>query len=325
MFLQFNSSTTLEKTSKNSKAKMPKWETDSPAMVGGNGVYSYYRNSYYQGFASHMPEFQVFFNDQAMNDFNTLFTSLTQERQYFAAGVPGSFYDRLFPNSSLHFVHCSMSLHWLSKVPEELLDENSHAWNKGRVHYANAPNEVVNAYSSQFAKAMENFLNARSEELLTGGMMIIVTLGIPSGMPFSELPNSLLFECMTLSLLNMVKEGLISEAQVDSFNLPFYTVSPGEMTKLIERNACFSIERMELTDPAPWLDGPVNMREWVVHVRAAMEELFSKHFGREIVGEIFDRLIKELTDHSHQLESKYKEKTLLFIALKRKRFSSKST
>ncbi|KAG8637564.1 loganic acid O-methyltransferase isoform X2 [Manihot esculenta] len=330
---------------------MPKWETDSPPMVGGNGAYSYYKNSYYQrkmidvlkerineviatkldfsyvplasntlhladlgcsvgpntffhvhdllesikkkyqsqGFGSQMLEFQVFFNDQAMNDFNTLFASLPQERQYFAAGVPG-----------------------------ELLDENSHASNKGRVHYTSAPCEVADAYASQFADDMENFLNARSEEIVTGGIMIIVTQGIPNGMPFSKLPNSVLFECLTLSLLDMVKEGLISEAEVDSFNLPFYTVSPEEMTELIERNGCFSIERMELTDPAPWLNGPVNIPEWVVHVRAAMQALFIKHFGREIVDEIFHRLIKKLTDHSHQLESKQRDKTLLFVALKRK-------
>lgn len=60
---------------------------------------------------SQIPEFQVFFNDQPMNDFNTLFNNLPQERQYFAAGVSGSFYDRLFPESFLHFVHCSISLH----------------------------------------------------------------------------------------------------------------------------------------------------------------------------------------------------------------------
>lgn len=159
-----------------------------------------------QGFGSQMLEFQVFFNDQAMNDFNTLFASLPQERQYFAAGVPGSFYGRLFPSSSLHFVHCFLSLHWLSKVPGELLDENSHASNKGRVHYTSAPCEVADAYASQFADDMENFLNARSEEIVTGGIMIIVTQGIPNGMPFSKLPNSVLFECLTLSLLDMVKE-----------------------------------------------------------------------------------------------------------------------
>ena len=49
------------------------------------------------GLKSHIPEFQVFFNDHAANDFNTLFASLPTERRYFACGVPGSFHGRLFP------------------------------------------------------------------------------------------------------------------------------------------------------------------------------------------------------------------------------------
>ncbi|MBA0779036.1 hypothetical protein Gotri_003319, partial [Gossypium trilobum] len=34
----------------------------------------------------------------------------------FIAGVASSFYQRLFPSNSIHFVHSSYCLHWLSKV-----------------------------------------------------------------------------------------------------------------------------------------------------------------------------------------------------------------
>ena len=43
-----------------------------------------------QGLHSQLPEFQVFFNDHILNDFNTLFSSLPPNREYYAAGVPGS-------------------------------------------------------------------------------------------------------------------------------------------------------------------------------------------------------------------------------------------
>ena len=105
-----------------------------------------------------MPEFQVFFNDHTSNDFNTLFTSLPPERPYFATGVLGSFHGRLFPNSSLDFAHSSYALQILSKVPKELLNKNSAAWNKGRVHYASALDEVAQAYSTQFSKDITTFL-----------------------------------------------------------------------------------------------------------------------------------------------------------------------
>ena len=79
---------------------------------------------------THVPQCQVFFNDLPASDFNSLFRILPSfsantdlqnqegvaERPYFAAGVPGSFYGRLFPDKALHFVHSSFSLHWLSQV-----------------------------------------------------------------------------------------------------------------------------------------------------------------------------------------------------------------
>lgn len=76
----------------------------------------------------HSTEFRVYFNDLPTNDFNSIFKAipefqnlLRQDRKngfpsIFMGGYPGSFYGRLFPNSYLHFVHSSFSLHWLSRV-----------------------------------------------------------------------------------------------------------------------------------------------------------------------------------------------------------------
>lgn len=76
----------------------------------------------------HSTEFRVYFNDLPTNDFNSIFKALPefqkllrQDRKngfpsIFMGGYPGSFYGRLFPNSYLHFVHSSYSLHWLSRV-----------------------------------------------------------------------------------------------------------------------------------------------------------------------------------------------------------------
>ncbi|PHU06730.1 hypothetical protein BC332_23219 [Capsicum chinense] len=61
-------------------------------------------------------------------------------------------------------------------VFEELLDEKSPAWNKGLIQYEGASNvEVLSAYVAQFEKDMEMFLDARAQEIVEGGMMVIIS------------------------------------------------------------------------------------------------------------------------------------------------------
>ncbi|KAJ8750595.1 hypothetical protein K2173_015766 [Erythroxylum novogranatense] len=269
---------------------------------------------------SSVPKFFVFFNDMVSNDFNTLFTSLPVERSYFAAGVPGSFHGRLFPNCSLQFAYSSIALHWLSTIPEELLDHNSPAWNKGRIHYSGAPDCVLNAYACQFARDMENFLDSRAKEIVVGGMMAIIMPGFPLGMPFSRSSAGLMYDCMATIFMEMAQEGLIGEDQVHNFNLPIYSASPEEIERAVEKNGCFSIEMNELRNPTSSLQGPISafISEWTLHVRAAFEGMFIKHFKSEAVNDMFDRLIVKLTEISDQLDSSYVEKIQLLVVLKRK-------
>ncbi|KAJ4913246.1 Gibberellic acid methyltransferase 1 [Raphanus sativus] len=68
-------------------------------------------------------EFEVFFSDLPSNDFNTLFRSFEEKvngssHKYFAAGVPGSFYGRLFPKGELHVVVTTSALQWLSQCAD---------------------------------------------------------------------------------------------------------------------------------------------------------------------------------------------------------------
>ncbi|KAF2607325.1 hypothetical protein F2Q68_00046068, partial [Brassica cretica] len=267
------------------------------------------------------PEFLVFFNDLPSNDFNTLFTSLPPDRSYFAVGVPGSFYSRILPQSSVHIVLTVGATHWLSSVPKEVLDKSSKAWNKGKVHYSNASEEVVKAYEEQFGRDMERFLEARAKEIVSGGLLVVGMCGIPLGMPFSNLADSIMYNSMADVLIQMQSQGLISEEQVDTFNVPIYSASPEEVTVLVEKNGCFTIEFMELMDPTAWLKRPMDVedvRQWIVCIKATMGSLFINHFGDHLLDDIFDRLTTKLVGLTEKVESSYREKVMLFFALKRK-------
>lgn len=159
-----------------------------------------------QGLSSQIPEFQVFFNDHVSNDFNLLFTSLPQDKNYYAAGVPCSFYGRLFPEASIHFFHSSTSLQWLSRVPKEVANKTSPAWDKGRIHYSNSRVEVIRAYKAQFDKDMELFLQARAHEIVYGGLMVLIIPGIPNGTPHSQSLENMIYDLVGSCLVDMVQK-----------------------------------------------------------------------------------------------------------------------
>ncbi|KAI9127994.1 hypothetical protein K1719_000987 [Acacia pycnantha] len=132
-----------------------------------------------QGHGFDSLEFQVVFNDHVGNDFNTLFKSLPEDKKYYAAAVAGSFHGRLFPESSIHVFNSTYALNWLSRVPKEIGDKNSPAYNKGKIFYIDEDKEVTKAYSAQFKRDFESFLNSRALEIVPGGIMTLTFLCVP--------------------------------------------------------------------------------------------------------------------------------------------------
>ncbi|XP_057484816.1 loganic acid O-methyltransferase-like isoform X3 [Actinidia eriantha] len=246
-----------------------------------NLIESMERKCHSQG-RTNMPEFHLFFNDHASNDFNTLFNTLPP-------------------------------------VPEDLLDKSSPAWNKGRIHCTNASEQVANAYANQFAKDMEVCLDARADEIAVGGMMVVIMPARPEGDRPSQSMARVVLNFIEQSVVDMVEAGSISEAELDSFNLPLYSPSLKEMTQLVQSNGCFSIESMELTDPLSKIVCPLNIRALVMHLRAALEGIFTKHFGSEIIDELFERTLDKSAEFSSRFESCCSQQdTQLFLVLKRK-------
>ncbi|KAL3844913.1 hypothetical protein ACJIZ3_002316 [Penstemon smallii] len=265
---------------------------------------------------SDIPEFQVFFNDLIDNDCNTLFRNIPKSRQYFVAAVPGSFYGQLFPKATLHFAHCSTALHWLSKIPKKVTETSSISWNKGRIHYSGAANEVKKAYSDQYEEDMDVFLSARGKELVNGGLMVLVVLCFPDGVLSSDSSIGVAFDIFGSCLKDMVKIGKISEEKMDSFNLPFYYPWPSEMKALIEANGLFHIEKIaKLASP---MRSKPDAQVLTYHLRAVIGGLIEQHFGNGVVEELFTNHLEKLSRSPILVDDKYWKETNYFIYLKRK-------
>ncbi|GMI86240.1 hypothetical protein like AT5G66430 [Hibiscus trionum] len=268
------------------------------------------------------PELQVFLNDLPQNDFNTVFRSipgfnarLKKDKgdlggTCFIAGVPGSFYERLFPNKSMHFVHSSSSLHWLSKVPRGV--EN----NKGNIYMSKSSSiDVFEAYSEQFRMDFSKFLRLRSEEMICGGRMLLSLVGRSITDPTSKDCCSV-WDLLTKSLFDLVAKGLVQESDVDSFNLPWYNPCKEEVREIIKKEGSFNLNKMEVFE-VNWdfEDNDYNKnyvfeknksgQNFAKIIRAATESMLNNHFGEIIINDLFTRYALHVGEHLSRERTKY--------------------
>ncbi|XP_061365013.1 loganic acid O-methyltransferase-like [Gastrolobium bilobum] len=282
------------------------------------------------GLAAQSSKLQFFFNDQATKDFNTVFKNLPPNRKYFAVGVPGSFRGRLFPKETLHMVHSSSSLCWLSTVPKEITDRTYSAWNKGRIHCTNAPKEVAEAYATQYKMDLENFLNARTQELVENGLMIFQILVVPDVVLDSEVNPKRAFELLGSCLVDITKgvrnllafsvlnrDRLVKKKWPDSFNVPFFYSTAKNVKAILETNGSFCIEWMETLDIKDIFAFP-SAHIFVSTNRAALEELIEKHFGGGIMEEVYDRCTKKVKEFPYIMNSKNLKIIMMYAILKPK-------
>ncbi|KAJ4834016.1 hypothetical protein Tsubulata_004006 [Turnera subulata] len=265
------------------------------------------------------PALQFFLNDLPGNDFNTIFRSLLPNFHgklekfnklgpCFVAAMPGSFHGRLFPDNYLHFAHSSFSLHFLSQVPEGLVSESGMPLNKGNICMAKtSPPSVHKALLEQFEKDFTSFLASRSLEMISGGRMVLHTMGRSDQNPACK--NGIeLWELAGETLKDMVDEGRIEESILDSYNIPAYCPSAQEVRQLIERDGSFNIARFEefdikwdasIGDYGPELVSDNRAKGKLVsnHMRAISEPLLASQFGCAIMDDLFDRVSLKYADY----------------------------
>ncbi|KAL6270065.1 hypothetical protein ACE6H2_026976 [Prunus campanulata] len=279
------------------------------------------------------PSLQAFLNDLPGNDFNTVFRSLPgfykkldeeHEKKFgscFIAGMPGSFYGRLFPDDSLHFVHSSYALHWISEVPKGLVSTEGEGLNKGNIYIAKtSPPAVFKQYLEQFKRDFTVFLRSRAEELVPGGSMVLTTMGsIKSDDPLC------VWEFVGMKLNDMVLEGLIEEEKLDTFNMPYYAPTTKEIEEVIEAEGSFILQKLEVfkndwdsyvKQANSGLDKKTRAAIFATDLRAVGEPILASQFREAPMDDLFRRFEADVLDHMERENCQFIN---LVISLTKKR------
>lgn len=259
------------------------------------------------------PEFSVLLNDLPTNDFNTIFFSLPEftdrlkaaartdewgRPMVFLSGVPGSFYGRLFPRNSVHFICSCSSLHWLSQVPPGLFDDGTPI-NKGKMYISGtSPAAVPLAYLRQFQRDFGLFLRSRAAEVVPGGRMVLAMLGREAQGCIDDKRTTFLWELLSESFAALVSQGLVEQEKVDAYNVPFYAPSVQEVEEEVRREGSFRLDHVQTYEInlSSSGDAKEDGRTVSMAIMAIQESMLSHHFGPDIVDALFARYTELVTE-----------------------------
>ncbi|PSS30606.1 S-adenosylmethionine-dependent methyltransferase [Actinidia chinensis var. chinensis] len=173
---------------------------------------------------------------------------------------------------------------------------------QGRISHTGM-DKAIEAYSGQFRKDMENFLNTRALELVNGGMMIVLTLLLPNGVLYSETTLGMGEECVRRERTHSTCLSILCRW--------------GELKELIVANGYFQIVRIEKLDYPMGDEKNRDPRLCARHFRAVIDGVVEDHFGKEIV-EFFDRLTKKLEGNMFIFDEKHCQEAQYLVFLRRR-------
>ncbi|GLJ05510.1 hypothetical protein SUGI_0019340 [Cryptomeria japonica] len=250
-----------------------------------------------------VPQFQAFYSDLPSNDFNGLFRLLIRTYcPYFVAGVPGSFYNVLFPNSSIHVCFSIMALHWISEVPEAVVHKDSPFYNRGKLWVNRGRQDIADIYSKQSQKDLTTFMKCRAVEIAPGGILFLCLMGRPDNSSPTQqvsVEGEFCGQDFEDAWDDLVTQGIVSLDLRDSFNLPWYFPNSIELRKAVEESGAFEIETVEVCQGVPSMSEDT-FEQWVKEpnifskmkanlVKSFVGSLVEAHIGIESSEMLFQR------------------------------------
>ncbi|KAK9101111.1 hypothetical protein Scep_024541 [Stephania cephalantha] len=180
---------------------------------------------------------------------------------------------------------------------------------------------VPRAYYEQFKHDFYSFLHSRSEEVIKGGRAVLTLTGRRTDDPSCD-ENCAPWKMITLALKDIAEEGHIEEAQIDSFNFPYYAPSAAEVQDIILLQGSFSLTRLEgfeigwdsnMTTGNTSFDNLRRARYVSKYVRAVSEPMLSSHFGALVMDALFQRHIERVAEHYNKEEPTFNSLVITLI------------
>lgn len=175
--------------------------------------------------------------DIPSNDFTALFELLASSRDSYLTGAQNvfayaagvSFYERIFPANTQTIGWNSIAVHWLSAVPCAI---PNHIWSP----YAQGA--VRAAFRDRAQQDWTNFLNARAEEYVDGGQIVVVASSA-NDQGFAGAEG--LMNMANEELLAMVRRRSITGDQYDRMAIPTYYRTRSEFEAPFTADAPFEL------------------------------------------------------------------------------------
>ena len=178
-------------------------------------------------------------NDLQTNDFNAVARNLTtRAASGFAEFLaPGSFYDQILPDATLHAGTCFAALHWLGRIPQcRLL----------RISHEAEPDcgQVYSAFAATWQNSWRAFLAARAAELVPGPGRLVVSI---IGRDQHETDVHGPFQVLQDAAFSLLQDGLVGEQIYQTFFLPIHRPKLQEVLRPFARQTPYHGLSIELS------------------------------------------------------------------------------
>ncbi|CAL5076371.1 unnamed protein product [Urochloa decumbens] len=279
-------------------------------------------------------ELSLLLNDLPSNDFNSAVKHLVAFQQkrtvdkgehgssplVVAGFVPGSFHGRLFTTASVHLVLSSISLHWLSEAPRDLVKNGIPMYAADEQLWQKTRPIVLDAYARQFRKDFLLFLESRAQEVVPGGRMILSLNTTEFPYPCNE-PTQQTWDLIARILVDMAARGVLDKQKLNTFYIPLYATNQKEVKEIIEEQGSFTISKLQVHDGMNGVNKALISPKMLAYtLRAGFESMIVEHFGtsREIMDEFIRTAEQLISPALPETEIKMNPRCFLAMSLARK-------